>query len=268
MELSIKEIRNIGEILQQKAGVDLNAYSATSCRMRLTKALNNLNLKNHDDFLQKIAHPPFIDALLTQMIVPETELFRDVAVWRKLKKELLPKLLKNEPLKITLIGVSTGEELFTLLIVLKQLNALGKVELTLTEITQNAIDQLKTKTFLNKEMEISIKNFERFELGGKLSDYFDQKEGAWQLKKELWINFNTVVSDLNNLALKDKVDVIWCRNQLLYYTIPAKELILNNLDAKLKTGGLIILGVKEKLTSALNKKYQELFEDESIFLKK
>jgi hypothetical protein len=79
-------------------------------------------------------------------------------MWRKLKSEILSKFAANTKISVLYTGVSSSEDLFTFLIVLKHLNLLNKVDITATEYMQEALDAIYKRVLSEKEMEISIKN--------------------------------------------------------------------------------------------------------------
>ncbi len=268
MDLLIKEIREIGLVLNQKTGVDISSWASTSCKRRLIKAMETLFVKNAEDLQNKLQQTSFAQHFLTHLIVDQTEYFRDVPMWRKLKSDIFPKFTSANKISILYTGVSTGEDLFTLLIVLKQLNLLAKVDITATEYTQEALDNLQKRVLSEKEMEISIKNYERLEVEGDFSKYFDINNGNWQIQKIFLNTFKTKVDNLENTQITGKYDFIFCRNQTIYFNPTAKDKILNSLDDLLKIGGVLLLGVKEKLNDMLDKKYHEILADESVYIKK
>jgi chemotaxis protein methyltransferase CheR len=268
MDLMIKDIREIGIVLHQKTGVDISLWAGTSCKRRLIKAMEILFVKNADDLKIKMQNTNFANSFLTNLIVDQTEYFRDVPMWRKLKTEILPKFASNIKISVLFTGVSSGEDLFTFLIILKQLNLLSKLDLIATECTQEALDNLNKRVFSEKEMEISIKNFERFEVEGDFSKYFEIINGNWQIHKSFLSTFKTKVDNIENTTISGKFDLVFCRNHMIYFNPSAKDKILNNLDELVKTGGVLLLGVKEKLNDQMDKKYHEIVMDESIYIKK
>lgn len=100
MDLLIKDIREIGVVLHQKTGVDISSWAGTSCKRRLIKAMETLFVKNAEDLLNKLQQNEFANHFLTHLVVEQTEYFRDVPMWRKLKSEILPKFAANTKISV------------------------------------------------------------------------------------------------------------------------------------------------------------------------
>ena len=154
-ELGIVDTRNIIQILNDTYGYDFKNYALTFFKRRMEYIIRYHALKDADGFIQKLkSEKGFFEEFLSLMCVESTEIFRDPSLWRLLKEEYLIQQIQNSTTyKIWFPEVSSGEELYSMAILLHKLNLLDKVQFIASSISENMIDTIQEGRFSVKKIE-------------------------------------------------------------------------------------------------------------------
>src|ERR1035437_4048545 len=122
---------------------DFSDYSDKSLKRRIEKILSDNKISLPDLIKEIKKDPEYVDKIVKEITVNTTELFRDVSTWQTLKHRILPKMKDNETINIWHSGCSTGQEVYSMLIILAELNLLEKARIYATDINVDAIDVAK-----------------------------------------------------------------------------------------------------------------------------
>lgn len=197
-----------------------------------------------------------------------TEMFRDPVIFQKIRTQVLPYLETFLRIKVWHIGCSTGEEPYSMSILLQQASLLDKATLFATDKYQYRIAQGKSGRYSVKKQSIYAQNFQDSGLEGSLDDYLIRKNSYLQLVDEIHSSVNFFQHDIQTEASINTFSCIFCRNVLIYYSPREKVNILKTILESLEPMGFLILGHVEDLRfSPLNKHVKLLFKGLPIYQK-
>src|SRR3954454_12550629 len=205
---------------------------------------------SHSDYLDYLeVHPEEYEQLFAMLLINVTEFFRDPPMWHDLQTDVLPGLLArkqdDEPVRVWSAGCASGQEAYTVAIVLAE--ALGldgfreRVKIYATDIDEDALAQARLAVYTAKELEsVPPELRER---------YFERADQRWAFRKDLR---RTVIFGRNNLvqdAPISRLDLLICRNTLMYFTAETQARILRHFHFALRDDGVLMLGKSEMMIS-------------------
>ncbi len=259
MFLTINDIREINSKLTEATKIEYTGYSINFFRRRITYLFEKYGIHKVADFCLLFANKDKLDEIVFELNIPSTELFRDPAFWRALRKNINGR----QSLTIWLPNLTNGFELYSLLVLLKQMKIdnIRVVGNVLSELTQKEILALNIP---QKYDEVNRSNFERLESGEKFDDYFYTNDnGSVSLMSNLLDNVTFVKQWFMHSAV-EKYDLIIFRNQMLEYGMSLQDKVVERLKQSLNANGLLAFGIKEtpNLHSTMLKPVEK---DESIY---
>jgi chemotaxis protein methyltransferase CheR len=270
-EIGIVDTRNIIKTIKENYNYNFKNYALTFFKRRLELIISKYNLKNADNFIRRITDDKdFFEIFLKEISIETTEMFRDPSLWRYLKDVFFPKIIgKATQYKIWLPEVNSGEELYSLAILLKELNFLDKVQIMVSSLSQIHLNKVKEGYFDYNKLEVNEANFNRIFREKELKDYYTVKnESAYLdislLKNVKYIKQNTIFEEYPK-----GIKLIVCRNQMLYYNQILQERLLKSFYNCLIPGGHLIVGMNEKIDYwNSDKDYILVDKNENIYKKK
>lgn len=270
IELGIVDTRNILKLLQEKHGYDFSDYALTAFKRRLERAMLITETRTVELFLNRIDRDKnFVENLLHEIQVDSTEMFRDPSLWRWLRDEFLPSQNYSTPYKIWIPEVVSGDELYTLAIVLKELNIQDKVRITVTSMSNQSLEFIKSGMLRSKKLDVSEENYKRFQGAKEFSLYYELQAGEIVRDPNLVRNVDFLQQSVIFDQTPGEVKLILFRNHLIYYNPTLQNRVLNHLVNSLMTGGHLILGNRESIEGF--PRANELVmvnENENVFKKK
>jgi len=272
LDIGISGLRKLSEVVNQRYGFELSNYAGTFLKRRISRIIQQNDLKNLDGLLRILeTDPSFFLQFQTQLTVEGTEFFRDPAFWRFMRDEIC-KSLKNNLLqiKVWLPGCSTGEELITTAIMLKEAGLYDKATILATDINKEIISQCRTKVYSNNILEISENNYKRFkeDESATFSKYYKQQTGGFFFSDDIYRNIVYDVLDYKEPGNIKSVNVIVCRNYFIYFNAQYQEKLLDVFTQKLTLNGFFAIGNKENISFCNSaKKFTAINESEKIFRK-
>ena len=240
------DYRQILLLLRTRKGVDFTYYKQTTIRRRIARRIALSMQESIQAYSKYLAdNETEQDVLYQDMLIPVTQFFRDAAVFEMLCDKVFPLLLKekpwNEPLRIWISGCSTGEEAYSFVMCLheylgdKVFNS--RIQLFATDISEVAI--AKARSGIYKKSEVSGLS------PAQLQQFFVPRDGKFQLNKSIR---ESCVFAAHNF-LKDppfaKMDLISCRNVMIYMEPVLQKRALTTFHYALKEGGFLVLGKSE-----------------------
>lgn len=228
-------------------GYDFRNYSRASLYRRITGFLNKNNLQVNEREINKIlSSKTTIERLIQSISVTVTELFRDPEYYKQIRESILPKLTQCDPLKIWHAGCATGEEPYSLAIVLKE-EGFSNVEITATDINRKSLDIARYGVYPNKNIKDSTLNYLKSGGKGDLADYYHTRYNNSIIKKDLRNSINFKYHDLTSGFVIEKFNIVICRNVFIYFTKELQKNVFDLLQNSLATPGYLWLGSKESL---------------------
>ncbi len=238
------------EFLKRTRGLDFTGYKRTSLQRRFRRRMGAVGCEGFSDYLDYLeVHPDEYALLFEVLLINVTEFFRDAPVWEHLRGEILPALLASkaddEPLRIWSAGCASGQEAYTIAMVLAE--TLGeaeyreRVKIYATDIDEQALNQARLGVYSPKELE-SVPDALR-------QRYFEGTNHNRGFRKDLR---RTVIFGRNNLvqdAPISRLDLLVCRNALIYFNAETQARILRHFHFALNRSGVLMLGKSEMMVS-------------------
>lgn len=240
---------------------DLTEYSEKSLTRRIEKILVDYNL-NLKALIYKIKTDiNFNEKVIKDITVNTTELFRDVKIWHKLRYNILPELAKLQTINIFHAGASTGQEIYSMLILLNELNLIDKTNVYAVDINSDVIERAKkgvykyrfNLNYLDNFDEVINKNPYNFDENRNIpyEKYFDidRNNDTIKIKDFILGKANFAVADLikNTNKFYKKYDLILCRNVLIYFNQNLQTKIINEFYKMLNNNSFLVLGMHESI---------------------
>lgn len=245
------EIRLLLEAIYSLYGYDFRQYSKASMRRRILHRLGLSGLNTITDMTNKVLRDrQFFVSLLNDMTVNVTEMFRDPLFYRRFREEVVP-VLKTFPfIKIWHAGCSTGEEIYSMAVLLEEEGLYERTMMYATDIDKNVLATAKKGIYSISAIKQYADNY--IQAGGKssLSDYYTCKYESVIMDQRLKRNIVFADHDLATDQVFGEMNVIVCRNVLIYFDRQLQERVFKLFHDSLDLGGFLCLGTKESLKFA------------------
>lgn len=227
--------------IKKLTGIDLSLYKEAQMKRRLTSLYEKKGFRNFTEFLEGVQKDrELMNEFLDRMTINVSEFYRNRKRWDVLQNKIFPKLLeKNKRLKIWSAACSTGEEPYTIAMVLSNFLPLSQIRILATDIDVNCLQKAKRGVYPDRSLlEVPLEMKQK---------YFIEEGSFYRVKDEIK---QTVTFKKHNL-LKDpyetNVDLIVCRNVMIYFTEEAKDQIYKEFCKALKPGGILFVGSTEQI---------------------
>ncbi len=264
------EIDLILEAIYNKYGYDFRNYSKAHVKRRLLNRLATSNLKSISEMQHKVLHEPeFFEVLLRDLSINVTEMFRDPGFYLALRKEVIP-VLKTYPfIKIWHAGCSTGEEVYSFAVLLKEEGLYDRSQIYATDFNRDVLDIAKKGIYPIDRIKEFTANYQA--AGGKqsFSDYYMANYNSviydQSLKKNLVFAEHNLVTD----SVFAEVNLVICRNVLIYFNKELQNRVVSLFYDSLINGGYLGLGSKETIQfTTVGNSFDVTNKDEKIYKKK
>lgn len=227
--------------IERKTGIDLALYKEAQMKRRLTSLYEKRGFNSFSEFFKGIEkNRELLDEFLDRMTINVSEFYRNGKRWEVLQDKIFPRLLQsNKRLKIWSAACSTGEEPYSLAMVLSNYLPLSQISILATDLDENAIAKAKAGVYPERSITEVPANIK--------TKYFDKEGSFYKVKDEIK---RTVTFKKHNL-LKDPYDhhydLIVCRNVMIYFTEEAKDQIYQSFSKSLRSGGVLFVGSTEQI---------------------
>ena len=264
------EMRLLMEAVYAKYSHDFRDYSGASLKRRVLHALGQLKCETISQLQSKVLHDPQVfQQLLEILTIPFTEMFRDPAYWLALRTQVVPLLRTYPSLKVWVAGCSTGEEVFSLAILLQEEGLHERTMIYATDINPAVIDKARQGIFPIASVRQHTANYQTS--GGKraFSDYYTAAYNSARFDPELIRNVTFADHSLATDTVFSETHFITCRNVLIYFNRALQNRALGLFSESLCHRGFLGLGSKESLDfSAYADKFDPVAKRERIFRKR
>lgn len=271
MEVSIikdEDVELLINELAQRYGYDFSNYARASLRRRVSRLLTIDRIPSFAELLYRVKNDvDYLTHVIEELTVNVTEMFRDPFVYKTIREEVLPVLATHPFIRIWHAGCATGEEVYSMAILLDEANLLNKSLLYATDLNPSVIENIQKGIFPLNRMQQYSENY--IASGGKkdFSTYYTAHYG--------WAKFNQklkqkMIAAMHNLVADrsfNEFQLICCRNVLIYFDKILQDKVLKLFDDSLEKLGYLVLGSKENLRySAIAKKFVQV-QKEKIWRK-
>lgn len=266
--ITYEEMADLIDLVDKFHGYDFSDYAEASLKRRFSYVMSRYNLNFFDLKYKLVNDKGFFSAFLNHVTVNVTEMFRDPSFYTSLKDKVLPYLASFPNLKIWTAGCASGEETYSLAILLKESGLLNKSFLYGTDINEEVLEVAKEGIYPAVKMKDYSANYLLYGGSHSLSDYYHANYNSCIINNELR---KKVLFSNHNLAIDsgfNEFHMISCRNVLIYFQDNLRLRVLNLLTDCLCDFGFLCLGSKESLRNAeLEKRYRIIDKTENIYQK-
>jgi chemotaxis protein methyltransferase CheR len=252
------ELRLLVEAIYAKYSHDFRDYAGASLKRRVLHAMRQLECGTVSELQSRVLHDPGVfQVLLETLTIPFTEMFRDPDYWQALRRDVVPVLRTYPSLKIWIAGCSTGEEVFSLVILLHEEGLLERAIIYATDINPLALEKARQGIFSVASVRAHTANYQ--EAGGTaaFSDYYRAAYDAARFDRDLIRNVTFADHSLATDSVFSETHFVSCRNVLIYFNRRLQNRALGLLHESLCRRGFLGLGTKETLDFS---DYAERFE--------
>ncbi|MGA3059396.1 MAG: CheR family methyltransferase, partial [Candidatus Bathyarchaeia archaeon] len=251
------DLKKIYLMLKVAFGTDFTHYKETTMNRRITRrmAINKTaELKTYLEYLK--THPVELQALFDDLLIGVTSFFREPKTFLALKEKVFPEIIKkksqSEPVRVWVPGCSTGEEVYSLAIGIQEyleekLILDVKIQIFGTDVNEKNIEKARQGTY-RKSIEDNVSE-------SRLKKFFRNQDDSYQIAKSIREMCIFAKQDITSDPPFSKLDLIVCRNMLIYFDFQLQERVVPIFHYGLKDGGFLILGESESAS-----KFQNLFE--------
>lgn len=258
------------EAIYERYHYDFRGYAQASLKRRLQTALTRFNCRSLSQLQHLVLHEPEVfPAMLEYLTVQVSDMFRDPSYFRALREKVVPLLRTYPSLKIWVAGCSTGEEVYSLAILLREEGLLERTLIYATDINATALQRAEAGVYAIERVPGFTENHAQSGGRSSLSDHYTAAYGRVVLDKTL--RKHIVFSD-HSLATDSvfaEVQLVSCRNVLIYFDRELQDRALHLFRDALCRKGFLGLGSKESLRfSAYAGAFDEFVGEERVYQKK
>lgn len=246
--LEMLEIQLLLEAIYRRYGFDFRDYAYDSIRRRIGNVLESEGLQSLAELQGKLLHEPAcMERFLLKVTVHATAMFRDPTFYRAFRHQVVP-LLNDLPfIRIWHVGCSTGEEVYSMAIVLQESGLESKCRIYATDMNEAVLARAKSGIFPLAALQEFTQNY--LQAGGTraFSEYYTARYDHVLFQRELT---KMVVFSQHNLVTDSSFNefhVILCRNVLIYFNQPLSAHVHRLLFESLAPGGILCLGNRESI---------------------
>lgn len=239
------------EALFQRHGYDFRGYAKASIKRRVLGLVVMAQCQTAVELIPRLLRDEdFLGEVISHLSVPVSEMFRDPPVFKALRDKVFPLLQTYPRINIWQAGCATGEEVYSLAIMLDEAGLLDRTQIYATDINDSALHQAEDGIFPARNLAEFERNYQH--AGGKrnLDDYYVANPDFFRvnesLRRKIVFAHHNLVSD----GVFCEVQLILCRNVLIYFNDDLQRRVLDLFHKSLVRGGFLCLGTRENLRAA------------------
>lgn len=242
------EFETLLNYIKRSRGFDFTGYKRTSLMRRVNRRMQTVGIQGYSHYLDYLeVHPEEFNLLFNTLLINVTAFFRDRPNWDYIASDIIPQILAAkqpyEPVRVWSAGCASGQEAYTLAILLAK--ALGveqfrnRVKIYATDVDEDALNQARQATYGEQELEEVLPE--------EQASFFEQSDGGFTLRKDLRRAVIFGRHDLIQDAPISRIDLLVCRNTLMYFNAETQARILSRFHFALRENGFLFLGKAEML---------------------
>ncbi len=268
-DLEELEIRLLLEAVYRRYGFDFREYAPGSLKRRLWRRVHGEHLTTISQLTDRLLHDATaMERLLLDLSINVTAMFRDPSFYAALREKVVPQLRTYPFTRIWVAGCSTGEEVYSLAILLNEEGLYDRTRIYATDINQSVLDRAREGVFPLDKMQQYTQNYIKAGGNRAFSEYYVAAYGGAQFARSLVDN---VVFAQHNLAMDQSFQTfngIFCRNVMIYFDKTLQDRVHHLFYESLDTFGILALGHKESIAfTPLVDRYEAIDDAERIYRK-
>ena len=263
------ELRLLMEAIYLKYSYDFRDYAGTSQKRRVLHALRQLNCPTISALQEKVLYEPaMFMQLLQYLTIPVSQMFRDPSYFLALRQEVIPFLKTYPSLKLWIAGCSTGEEVYSMAILLKEEDLLDRTIIYATDINPESLEKARKGVFALQHLQTYTSNYQKAGGTRAFSDYYTAAYNAALFDRSLIENVTFADHSLATDSVFAETHLISCRNVLIYFNKNLQDRAFGLFHDSLCHRGFLGLGSKESLDfSSYANRFESFVRRDRIFRK-
>jgi chemotaxis protein methyltransferase CheR len=269
LDLEQLEIELLLEGIHRRYGFDFREYAPASLRRRVRRRMDGEKVETISALQDLLLHDPAVmERLLLDLSVNVTAMFRDPTFFLAIREKVVPMLRTYPFSRLWVAGCSTGEEVYSLAILLAEEGLSDRVRIYATDINQAVIERAKHGVFPLDKMQEYTQNYIRAGGVRPFSEYYVARYDGARFSQALVDGVVFAQHNLASDAAFNEFNVISCRNVMIYFASPLQEHVHRLFYESLATFGVLALGQKETIRfSPHEHSFEELDGEERLFKK-
>jgi chemotaxis protein methyltransferase CheR len=242
------EITLLLEAIYQRYGHDFRNYARASITRRIRNMLIQYHINSISDLIPRIVHDEsFFATILSDFSITFSEMFRDPFLYVSLRAKVVP-LLRTYPfIRIWHAGCSTGEEVYSLAILLKEEGLLERCTIFATDFNDSALSRAREGVYSLENAKQYTANYQSSAGRASFSEYYHADHESMIIDQTLKKNITFANHNLATDSVFSEVQLIFCRNVLIYFDKALQDRTLKLFTESLVHGGFLCLGSKESM---------------------
>jgi two-component system, chemotaxis family, CheB/CheR fusion protein len=242
------KLENLLEYIKRSRGFDFRGYKRTSLSRRIQRRMQVISIQSYEEYLDYLeVHPDEFVELFNTILINVTAFFREPQSWEYIAHEIIPRIIAgkqaSKPIRVWSAGCASGEETYTIAILLAEALGMGeytaRVKVFATDVDVDALNLARQASYSPKDVQ---------RVPSELQEkYFDQVNGRYMVQKELRCGVIFGRHDLVQDAPISRIDLLVCRNTLMYFNTETQAKILDRFHFALNESGFLFLGKAEML---------------------
>ncbi|MFK7926124.1 MAG: protein-glutamate O-methyltransferase CheR [Bacteroidia bacterium] len=263
------EVQLVVDAIYQGYGYDFREYKPATIKNRLEGIKNEYGYNHISDLIPKIIHDrSFFESLYLAMSVTVTEMFRDPKVYIKFRELIMPTLKTYPFVNIWHAGCATGEEVYSMAILLKEAGMLHRSQLYATDINNHSLAIAEKGIYSIEEMKSNIENYNKIKGSGEMGDYYHARYKGAKMDESLKERITFSIHNLATDWVFAETQLIVCRNVLIYFNNQLKERVIQLFADSLCHHGYLCLGSHESLDFSKAKAQFEIVDKDAKIYRK
>jgi chemotaxis protein methyltransferase CheR len=260
------EVRLVLEAINARYGYDFRDYSPESMRRRVQAALARSGAHDFGVMQHRLlTEPDFFASILGDLTVQVSEMFRDPSFYRAFREQVVPTLRTYPQLKIWHAGCAGGEEVYATAILLSEENLYERTQIYATDMSLRAVERAREGIYPVAQADLFSENY--LQSGGKhrLSDYFSSAYGHIAVHEKFKRNVVFFQHDLVSDYALGEMQVVFCRNVLIYFGESLRHRVLGVFADSLCRGGFLCLGGSERVPASADDRFGDFAIAERVY---
>ncbi len=269
-EITEEELNDLLVLIKQVYGYDFTGYSKASLLRRFQKVMDDAKMKTAYDLRFYLTNDrKHFDWFLQTVTVNVTEMFRDPGFYKAVREKVIQRLATYPIIKIWHAGCSTGEEVYSMAIVLHEAGLLERTKIYATDINPANLEKAKKGIVPLQQMKDYTFNYQQSGGSRDFADYYTARYNGALIRKELRDNIVFAQHNLVTDGVFNEFQMICCRNVLIYFEKELQNRVISLFEESLSSLGYLALGVKESLLfTEVRNKFEAVDLKNKIFRKK
>jgi chemotaxis protein methyltransferase CheR len=265
--ISNGELTDVLDIVSTTYGFDFKDYARASIQRRVQRFMDDVGYKNSYDLkFGLVNNQQVFDQFLKRITVNVTEMFRDPGFYKTIKEKVLPVLESYPLIKIWHAGCSSGEEVFSIAILLQEAGLLNRTKIYATDINPGNLEKAKKGIMPLDAMKEYVSNYTKAGGENDFASYYTARYNnaiiARELRERVVFSQHNLVTD----RVFNEFQLICCRNVMIYFNRDLQNRVIRLFYDSLSTFGYLGLGLKESLLfTDIKDKFEALSSQQKIF---